>query len=355
MSSNKKQMYAKDSYLLFSNLVMTDQKKWEEIKNKSGSSLTWSVDINKDFEVFKNWNTQQKRGDSFLSNLFYGANHEQITQKKRCDVFLSNLFYGANLEHVDQEKAITYLTRAVYDFYFFLAENMYHRLIMEKLTDEEKKQLSVSYEHLFANEVQMCEALESKLSVLNISLDKQVEQDVKKRLAEEQTIEKNEVADNFSQVLSSMEIKLEKLSKQACPRNSFFNTSSEQEIVGDEKVIFGIDTMGSSYAISKLLKHEQKETFKLILIGGQNAVWDFFTSSESRYYSELTEANINFTCYTLAGENVPRNNHFKKLSRSDYSPCPLHNYKSCIYDLIFLHCIKTDDTELSKIVKNYCC
>ena len=124
MLSNKKQMYAKDSYLLFSNLVMTDQKKWEEIKNKSGSSLTWSVDINKDFEVFKNWNTQQKRGDSFLSYLFYGANHEQITQKKRCDVFLNNLFYGANLEHVDQEKAITYLTRAVYDFYFFLAENI---------------------------------------------------------------------------------------------------------------------------------------------------------------------------------------------------------------------------------------
>lgn len=274
--------------------------------------------INKDdiinkFKVFTNWD---------------------ILKKDNYD-FLRELFYGANINNTNQKESIKYLSYIVCNFLYFLTENMYHRII-NKYYD--LNELSKTYVHIFDNESNIFNSLEEQLDSLKIQLNNDVLEKVRIKLnSYKLTDEKYK----FGEFLSQLEIKLHTMfkNKSKFPINTFLSSSKKQKIDPSYKYIFGIDAMGSSYALKELLKLENKEEYKLILLGGEHIIWDFHIESKSIWYEKLINNNIIFKSFIFPEKDKPSDSNFEYLKFDHYNPFPLYNYRGDYYAFLFLNCI----------------
>lgn len=338
-----KQMYAKDAYFLLTNLIM-DEKVWKSYQ----PGFEWNANVEKEFKMFVTWPQ--------------GYNEK----------FLSKLFYGARTDHIDKAKATRYLTFILYDFHLFLAENMYNRLI-----NDSKFKSATIYRPVFENEIDIFDKIINKLTHLGITLDSKVEGDVKSTymtffpasentkyrdyfIREESALEKvfgkedglywkffpenTKYTNYFTKHLANLESVLTKMfaTEITIPKNVFSNHSNEKPIDVNDKVVYGIDSMGTYYAIEALTQLPDKEAkkFRFASIGGQNRLWNFTNREPSSLYNKLIKKNIEFKCFVPEEvDMIWGDDHFVRLEAKDFQPLPIRDYRSCYYDRIFLHCL----------------
>ena len=311
----RKQIYAKDGYLLLLNLVMHDKQEWEKIVKQSKSSLEWDSSIAEKFRGFeseKGWNRLKKREKGFLDRLFYGA----------------------NLDSVNVAKAKNYLTYIVYDFFFFLAENLYHSLAEEKF-----EKLPVLFDKIYKPlpiDIKWFAELEKTLRHL---LDEN-ESDYIRGKIKKWNLESNSKNFEFYQAMLVLKQKLQEIFDEEIDLNQYniFTTSEKTELT-EKKIIIGVGTMGSIYAINKVIKSGEKKE-KLYLFGGVNALWDSYAGCKTRLWEKLEERGIDFVCYFMDEEHVPIGNKFVCLKKSLIMP--LVNYCDQKYSCVLYQMLMGD-------------
>jgi len=314
------QMETKDSYMLLLNLAMVDTNSinlWNDLAKKSYCHFQFNDKIEDEFEIFNNWNNEKNA----------------IPNNK----FLSNLFYGLRLNNVDQKKAHDYLNIALIDFFLFLTENIYLRITSNLIKD---KNFSTIYNHFIdGQEAYWFDLLMHKMqSYVKIDYSK----------FEKYTKIYKEFYQNPAKILRLLEEELTITfnNKQHVNLKNIFHDNCENMILDtSEKIVIGINTSGSIYAISQILKQKNPYNYTLILFGGLNALYDTYGQKHKDYYKQLSKQKVKLVCvYSSYGfqyeSTLKYELNIHLLDENYYSPFTLktHNYQ--LYYYIFLHCLK---------------